>query len=432
MAGRAHRVEVHRTEMTADADKLRPPQGQQDATDTRRRRLQAFHPAYRRFIAELTLCSRELEDLAESFPALLFALVSGYASPEKRGRCFELVAAGASLREASDALGLGGWLRRLPPHAFTAPLPHFPLDQDFALRIGNLIPGDERAIPLWLARVSHAFEAGGGAEYALWIGRQADLAAPPDDLFLFMAAWAWFSGHPGLPGHRFLRRPWTPEMSFKRAREELAAWRQRLRLIESLGPGIERTWLVDGPASGFDFVALRTVDDFIAESEALENCLDQYADQLHAGVTAIFSIRKGARRVACVEIGMHDEEVTMPTIVQLRAARNRRAPPKVWQATFSWLGSQRLEPLSPLRHAPKPMKRVEARRKLWSPYLQALAGTRHELALRRAVSRDARPSGQDRRVLPAQPPGPRPADVAAPRMTATAPAPTPVVLPERT
>jgi hypothetical protein len=164
----------------------------------------------------------------------------------------------------------------------------------------------------------------------------------------------------------------------------------------------------------------------------LENCLDQYADQLHAGLTAVFSIRKGTRRVACVEIGLHEEEVTMPTIVQLRGARNRRAPPEVWQATFSWLGGQRLEPLSPLRHAPKPMKRVEARRKLWSPYLQTLAGTRHELALRRAVSRDARPSGQDRRVLPAQHPGPRAAGVAARRMVAPAPAPAPVVVAERT
>jgi hypothetical protein len=392
--------------MTAVAGKLSPAQGQQDATDARRRRLQAFHPAYRRFIAELTLCSSELEDLADSFPALLFALVSGYASPEKRGRCFELVAAGAPLREAADALGLGWWLRRLPARAFSAPLPAFPLDQDFALRIGNLVPGDERVVPLWLARVGHALEAGGGAEYALWIARQGDLAAHPDDLFLFMAAWAWFSAHPGLPGHRFLRRPWTPEMSLKRAREELAVWRQRLRLIESLGPGIERTWLVDGPASGFDFVALRTVDDFIAESEALENCLDQYADQLHAGLTAVFSIRKGARRIACVEIGMHGEEVTMPTIVQLRAARNRRAPPEVWQATFSWLGSQRLEPLSPLRHAPRPTKRIEARRKLWSPYLEALAGTGHELAFRRAVSQAARGPAQERRVPATPRPGP--------------------------
>ena len=406
--------------------------GRQDAGSHRGRRLQAFHPSYRRFVAELTACSSELEDLADSFPALLFGLVSGYGSPERRARAFELVAEGAPLRDAAEALGLAWWLRRLPAHAFIAPLPPFPLDQDFALRMASLIPREERAIPTWLGRVSQAFEAGGGADYALWIARQTDLAGPPDELFLFMAAWAWFSGQPGLAGHRFLRRPWTAEMSFKRAREELAAWRHRLRLVESLGPGIERTWLADGRASGFDFVALRTVDDFIAESEALENCLDQYADQLHTGLTAVFSIRKGTRRVACVEIGLHEEEVTMPTIVQLRGARNRRAPPEVWQATFSWLGGQRLEPLSPLRHAPKPMKRVEARRKLWSPYLQTLAGTRHELALRRAVSRDARPPGQDRRVLPAQPPAPRAAGAAAQRMAATAPMPAPVVVPERT
>ena len=216
-----------------------------------------------------------------------------------------------------------------------------------------------------------------------------------------MAAWAWFSGRPGLLGHRLLRRPWTPGMSFKRAREELAAWRQRLRLIECLGPGIESPWLADGTASGFDFVALRTVEDFVAESEALENCLDQYADQLHTGLTAVFSIRKGARRIACVEIGLHDEEVSMPNIVQLRAARNRRAPPEIWQATYSWLGGQRLVPLSPLRHAPRPMQRIEARRQLWNPYLEVLEGTRHAGPFRRAVFQQMRAPGlEPRRTRP--------------------------------
>ena len=157
-------------------------------------------------------------------------------------------------------------------------------------------------------------------------------------------------------------------------------------------------------------MALRTVDDFIAESEALDNCLDQYADQLHTGLTAVFSIRKGARRVACVEIGLHDEEVTMPNIVQLRAARNRRAPPEVWQATYAWLGSQRLAPLSPQRHAPKPMQRIEARRKLWGPYLEVLEGTRHAGPFRRTVFQQLRTLGLDlrrTRMLPLRPGGAR-------------------------
>jgi PcfJ-like protein len=364
---------------------------QDDGARRRERRLEAFHPSYRRYVADLTSCSVELEDLADSFPALLFALVSGYATEEKRGRCCELIGEGMPLRAAADALGLAWWLRRLPANALTAPLPPFPLDPDFSLRIANLIPRAERATPAWFLRVSHGLETA-GTEYALWIARQSEIAGPPDDQLAFMAAWAWFSGRPGLLGHRLLRRSWTPEMSFKRAREELAAWRQRLRLIECLGPGIEHAWLEDGPASGFNFVALRTVDDFIAESQTLENCLDQYADQLHSGLTAVFSIRKGTRPIACVEIGLHGEEATMPTIVQLRAARNRRAPPEVWRAAYSWLGSQRLEPLCPLRHAPKPLKRIEARRELWSPYLEVLAGTRHEQAFRRAVFRPIRPA----------------------------------------
>jgi PcfJ-like protein len=362
---------------------------QTDAAGRRDRRLEGFHPAYRRYIASLTTCSDELEDLADSFPAFLFALVSGYATPERRELAVDLICRGAPLREAADALGLAWWLRKLPAHSFSTPLPEFPRDAEFAFRISSLIPRDRRLAAAWLARVSHALGAG-GQEYALWIARQPDLANPPNELFMFLAAWAWFSGRPGLLGHRLLRKGWTADMSFKRAREELAAWRQRLRLIECLGHGIESPWLADGAAAGFHFVALRTVDDFIAESEALENCLDQYADQLHTGLTAVFSIRRGSRRVACVEIGLHDEEASMPTIVQLRAARNRRAPPEVWQATFAWLGGQRLEPLSPERHALKPIKRVEARRQLWRPYLEFLEGSPHAAPFQHAVLQSTR------------------------------------------
>jgi len=384
--------------MTAVIGKRDPDYGHEGEPRCRQRRLEAFHPACRRFVRDLTSCAPELEDLADSFPALLFALVSGYATPAKREQAFALVCDGAPLRAAADALGLAWWLRKLPAQAFTAPLPAFPDDAELALRMANLIPREPRHATIWLARVGHAWEAA-GTDYALWIARQRELAVPPEDLFVLMAAWAWFSRQPGLAGHRLLRRRWMPEMSLKRAREELAAWRQRLRLIDCLGHGIESPWFADGTVLDFSFVALRTVEDFIAESEALENCLDQYADQLHSGLTAVFSIRKRGRRVACVEIGLHDEETTMPTIVQLRAARNRRAPPEVWQATFSWLGGQRLEPLSPQRHALKPMKRIEARRELWSPYLQFLAGTMHERAFRRVVLQPTRAPERRRPLL---------------------------------
>jgi hypothetical protein len=396
LGGRADNT-VAPKKMIAVECTLAPAAGKSAATSRRQTRIGGFHPSYRRFVAELTSCAPELEDLADSFPALLFALVSGFATPARRARACELVCDGAPLREAADALGLAWWLRKLPADAFSEPLPSFPTDPEFALRIASLIPREARRRPIWLARVGHAYECGGEA-YALWIARQADLGSPPEDVFLFMAAWAWFSSRPGHMGHRLLRRPWTSEMSFKRARDEVTAWRQRLRLIEYLGPGIETPWLADGIASGYSFVALRTADDFVSESVALENCLDQYADRLHSGLTAIFSIRRGARRVGCVEIGLHSEEATMPTIVQLRGPRNRRASPEVWQATFGWIGSQRLAPLSPRRHAPAPIKRLEARRHLWRPYLEFLTGSRHEPAFRRAAFQRPRMPSRGRRA----------------------------------
>ena len=370
-------------------------------------RLDAFHPDYRRRIGELTGSSAALEDLADSFPGLLFALASDYATADQSRRAFEMIHDGVALREVANALGLPWWLRKLPPRAFATPLPKFPLDRDFTFRISNLIPRDDQLLPTWLTHVGHACEAS-GPDYALWIARQPDLTDPLGDMFRVMAAWAWFSQRENYPGHRLLRRPWSCEMSFRRACEELAAWRQRLRLVECLGPGIESPWLADGTALNFEFVALRTVDDFIAESEALDNCLDQYADHLHSGRTAVFSIRKGERRVACVEIGLHDEEATMPNIVQLRAARNRRAPPEIWQATYAWLGGQALEPLSPERNVPKPIRRAEARRKMWSPYLAFLAGTPHEPPFRRLMLQQAggrrevrrRPGAMHRAIRP--------------------------------
>src|SRR5215831_2427966 len=79
--------------MTAVDARCNRTMQQEDAEGRRQRRLEGFHPSYRRYVASLTCCSGELEDLADTFPALLFALVSGYGTAESRERAFELVAA---------------------------------------------------------------------------------------------------------------------------------------------------------------------------------------------------------------------------------------------------------------------------------------------------------------------------------------------------
>ena len=172
-------------------------------------RLDAFHPDYRRFIRELTSCSAALEDLADSFPGLLFALATNYATADQRERAFEIDLRWRCRCARSRRAGLPWWLRKLPPHAFATPLPVVSARPGIHVPHQQSDPARRAAAADWLTHVGHACEASGPA-YALWIARQADLTDPLGDMFRVMAAWAWFSQHHELPGHRLLRRPGAP------------------------------------------------------------------------------------------------------------------------------------------------------------------------------------------------------------------------------
>src|SRR5262245_56846702 len=128
--------------MYAFAPRAEPPQA--SGASRRQQRIESFHPSYRGLIGDLAASSAALEDLADSFPALLFALATGYAAACQRQRALELVGAGAPLRAAADTLGLAWWLRMLPPQAFVAPLPSLPADPEFGFRIANFIPSEPR------------------------------------------------------------------------------------------------------------------------------------------------------------------------------------------------------------------------------------------------------------------------------------------------
>ena len=69
----------------------------ESVTERRMRRLNAFPQPYRKYIAGLTSCAPAVEDLADSFPALLFALATGYGNVRRRQAAFEPVVAGRAV-----------------------------------------------------------------------------------------------------------------------------------------------------------------------------------------------------------------------------------------------------------------------------------------------------------------------------------------------
>ncbi len=357
-------------------------------------RFLGFHPIWRRRVEHLAARAGPIADLADSFPALLFALASGYGTSTRRKRARAHVEMGHSLKAAARALDLPFWLRRIPACAFTRPLPDIPGDMEFAVAVSSRIPSRNEDAAIWFDRILFALKLI-GRDFAMWLACSGRLAPnqSTDEDFQWLVAWAWYAMHPETSGAKLLRRPWSAALTWKKANEEIAIWRKRIDLAATLGEGICDPWFADGYALGLQVTALRTVQHFIDESVAMENCLDQYARHLTLGRVRVFSVRKEGRSVANLELALRPDDATMPGIVQLRGPRNRRVSTHVWQAVHAWLGSQ---PFRALASEPVDAARAEGMlRALWQPYLDALVSVgmdgrhkplsriRHTLRLRR-------------------------------------------------
>ena len=338
----------------------------------RRRRLQGFKPPYRRLVSALTTSSTAMEDLADSFPALLFALATGYGTDRTRMAVERLIEHGAPLKTACAAFGLPMWLRRVPAAALRRPLPPMPKDAEFGTTMAARLPTDPKECAPWLECVCLAVRLV-GRDFALWLAREPR-AMPPltsDEEFQWLMAWAWASANPTSPGHRLLRTGWTPAVGWKKARDDMAVWKKRIDLVGALAGEVRDPWFDDAAVQGLQIVHLQSVQDFIAESMAMDNCLDQYAAHLAYGRVRIFSIRRHGKPIADVELTQRADEATMPCVSQIRGPRNRRAPPAIWQAVHAWLGAQ---PFRTIAICPTPLSATrEALKAFWKPYAQALA-----------------------------------------------------------
>ena len=210
-----------------------------------------------------------------------------------------------------------------------------------------------------------------GRDVCLWFVRNSRLAPPTAQASqaLWMLAWAFYAKRPETLAGRIQRRPWTARVGARSAREETANWRKRIEGVLALGTGFPNTWFEDGRAMGHDIVALRGPEDLFAECAAMRNCLDLYALRLGHMRSRLFSVRVRGKPIATLELGLRNDEVGVPFIVQLRGIGNRRAGPLVWQAVHAWMGSQSFGQLD---RAPRPKRMsLVLRRELWAPLTEA-------------------------------------------------------------
>ncbi len=301
-----------------------------------------FAVPIRREIRRLMRSSTRVSDLATVFPGMLFALATGHGTPQMRRDALAQIEDGSALKTVARTLDLPLWLRRLPPEAFTGPIGPLPASEAFTRRVANRLPPSPAEAAFWLSTVSFATRAC-HEDFALWLAEQPIFSEPGDAqrLFAVLSAYAWFSGDAYTRAQGLIVVPWRPEIAFDTALCAAKSWFNRVRMLVQLAPGVvQDSWLTGGTIGGFTFVPLTEAREILDEAHAMQNCADQYADRLVRDRCRLFGIRRGASRVATLEIGPHPREAGVLSINQLKSRHNMPASIDVWQAAHAWMSQQ--------------------------------------------------------------------------------------------
>jgi hypothetical protein len=311
-------------------------------SDERESYASRFAYAARREVRRMMRTSARLADLAVVFPGAIYALATRRGSQEARETAIALIEDGAALKAVARTLDLPLWLRRLPPEALQKEVLPVPSSESFTRRIATRLPAAPSHGALWLDSVAFGARACND-DFALWLADQPIFGEPgkPEQMFGVLAAYAWHSRAAQTRANGLIVVPWRPEIAFDTALCAAKSWLNRMRLTLQLGPGVlTDPWLSGGQVRGFTFVPLLDRMEILAESRAMQNCADQYAERLADDRCRLFSIRRDREHIATLEIGPHAREAGMLAITQLKARHNMAAPLDVWQAAYAWLAAQ--------------------------------------------------------------------------------------------
>jgi hypothetical protein len=338
-------------------------------SDLLERQLRRFHPRFQGTVRALAMRHLRIADLAASFPALLFALAVPRPGLDPAPAVARVID-GAALAEAAATADLPLWLRRLPPEAFTHPIPRMPDGELFRRRIANHLPQSPELAPAWLQAVADVAELA-HEPAAVWIARE--LVREPRRVnparLRLISLWSWFSLQPATFGNGLIGRRWMPGMRIGPALKAADDWRMMIALHVNLGPQtINDMWLQAGRVAGYDFVPLTSAAAVAEEAKAMRNCLKTYGYNLVHNRSRLWSVRRNGERIATLKVACRHSD-PLPNIVELEGAGNTGASRELWWAARQWL---HLHDLSQIdmglrKWGTVPLDRATWR-SLWRPY----------------------------------------------------------------
>ncbi|MDP3739838.1 MAG: hypothetical protein Q8R02_20795 [Hyphomonadaceae bacterium] len=296
-------------------------------------RLGRFTWRHRAAVSSLAGRHARLADLAVSFPALLFAL----AVPRRRfdpEPVIERAIAGAPLSELAAAADMPMWTRRLGPETFQRSLPRLPDSPLFRRQIANHPPASAKTAALWLDTVaSTAFWGHEGL--AVWFARRVGKREDWEALrrWQLITLWAWHAANPTAPASRFVRTPWTPDISTRAALVAARDWKENVTAALELGDRVVAdAWADPAVVDGYSFEPIQTLVELIDGSHALDNCVRTYAAAIAGDSQRLWIVKRDGAPVAMLGLEAHP----VPSIFEISGVSNSRVPPEIALTAHRW------------------------------------------------------------------------------------------------
>lgn len=308
------------------------------------RRLQCFPEPWRQRVRAVANEHPRLRDLAQSFPALLFAIAAPRAGVDM-GPAIRAIIAGERLKLIAALAHVPMWLRPLPPEAFTTPMPQLPDSSEFAKQVANFVPRSLKAMPVWLAAIAEAHDLA-DEEHVLWIAREILNVPKPrkrrrrqrrsDSASVrLLCLWAWYSTHQPKRVPEDWR--WSPSVSLSYAGNRTWHWIRRFEMRLALGDEpVRDIWFEPATVDGFEFVPLRTADDLVEEADAMRNCVASYASTVAENRARLWSVRRNGVREATLELSYAIGD-PIPTIYELGGLDNAPVRRELSLAARRWM-----------------------------------------------------------------------------------------------
>lgn len=299
--------------------------------------LPRYHPALRRRVRRFAVTAKPCADLAVSFPAAAALIATMERGPERTGLAVARVKGGAPLGAVAEALDLPVWTRKLPPEAFDErPLGRVATGEAFARQVGNALPKAPAQAAMWLAWVLEALRLG-DEEFALWLAAQPVFEGRelPAQAIEPLAAYAFASARPDAAKDPLLTKRWGPRRPFAQAAHLAVNWLERVINMRCAEAVANDRWDAPSNQGGYRFQPLTTADQLIEEGDVMNNCLGTYVNAVARGECLIFSVRRGKRPVADLEIRPKGRAGEF-YIVQLEGPGNSAAQPRVVRAVERW------------------------------------------------------------------------------------------------